>query len=351
MGKDQGIDIRGVEMVLEQTPSELDALEDESTDSDTPAPQSSVFEERDWRIQCKRYKEIGPKLMREIVTETVPDGTQVPYGLIIAAACDVSADTMAAFREEATRLGVTEAHLWTKAHLEDLLFLPDNDHLLFAYFGISLQVRRRSQLREIRDRITLKRRIMKALNVSSVAEQFLADAVVRDADDTDFPRTDRVPGFQGMQCPPWHDIAVEQFHPEGLVVQRYGYDGWVKEDGTWDITDHRLGPPCGSMHQLYLDWDDKYAERDRLRWDVQSTFYESVPENERVYVRELWLLPYTSIFEIDPLGEAVADVPHLYCRFVGDVGPYGKGPYYSTSRNGVVVQLANDKRNRLFRNQ
>lgn len=88
---------------------------------------------REWRIQCKRYQAIGPKLMREVVGEAVPDPERPPYGLIIAAACDVSAKAIAAFHDERIKRGVREAHLWTKAHLEDLLFQPDNDHLLFAY--------------------------------------------------------------------------------------------------------------------------------------------------------------------------------------------------------------------------
>jgi hypothetical protein len=50
--------------------------------------------------------------MREIVRETVPDLDNPPYGLIIAAACDVSLQTIAAFHDERIKMGVAEGHLW-----------------------------------------------------------------------------------------------------------------------------------------------------------------------------------------------------------------------------------------------
>ena len=55
--------------------------------------------------------------------------------------------------------GVEEFYLWGKADLEDMMFLPKNDHLLFAYFGISLQIRRRSLKTEVRSRLATKKSI------------------------------------------------------------------------------------------------------------------------------------------------------------------------------------------------
>ena len=56
---------------------------DVETVDGTDDPQAeTVLAEREWRIQCKRYKTINPKLMRRIVAETVPDPEYPPHGLI-----------------------------------------------------------------------------------------------------------------------------------------------------------------------------------------------------------------------------------------------------------------------------
>jgi hypothetical protein len=67
------------------------------------------------------------------------------------------------FRQEATNRGVVETHLRTKARLKDLLFRPENDHLLFAYLGISLIIKRRSQLQPVSGLIATKRKLLRAL--------------------------------------------------------------------------------------------------------------------------------------------------------------------------------------------
>jgi hypothetical protein len=163
LGADEGIDIRGVALLR----ASVDAL-DEPANEEEEATSNPVLEEQEWRIQCKRYQKIGASLMRTIVRETVLDPSTPPYGLVVAAACDVSAQTMAAFRDEARKCHVQEAHLWTKAQLEDMLFRPEWDNLLFAYFGISLGTRRRARLQEVRSRIALKRKLLRALKWDSI---------------------------------------------------------------------------------------------------------------------------------------------------------------------------------------
>src|SRR5205823_1836030 len=155
LGSDGGIDIHGIELIA----SSGELLEETLDEQEIDYIPSRIVEEREWRIQCKRYQTIGPTLMREIVKEVVPHPASAPYGLIIAAACDVSAQTMADFHDERVKRSVSEGILWTKAHLEDLLFRPENDHLLFAYFGISLMTQRRSRVHDIRTSLTTKRKV------------------------------------------------------------------------------------------------------------------------------------------------------------------------------------------------
>ena len=261
--------------------------------------------------------------MREIVADTIPDAEQAPYGLIVAAACDVSAQTMAAFREETVTRGVVEGHLWTKARLEDLLFLPENDDLLFAYFGISLGIRRRSQLRRIREFITLKRKLLRAFGEKSISGTLMQDVLIRDMANNDYPYEERVPGYSEMRCPPWHVGKVEYFHVRGLLVCRFGYDGWVKEDGSWDILEESAQVPgtMGDAYRLEREEDAERLEENERRQRL-GHLHERVPEGESAHIRELWLVPFAHIVEVDPIGDAVYEGPHVYCRFDGSEGPY-----------------------------
>jgi hypothetical protein len=122
LGADEGYDARGIEVV------------------------TGTFgrEERLWQIQSKRERSITPKKITEYIEEMIPAGATVPYGVIFGAPCEFSKKARDVFRDELGRKGVREFYLWGKADIEDLLYRPNNDHLLYAYFGISLQGERPS---------------------------------------------------------------------------------------------------------------------------------------------------------------------------------------------------------------
>jgi len=135
-GSDGGIDIRATELV----PVDEERLEELEEDSITEA----AFQERLWIFQCKREKALPPKRLRKVVEESLASLAGPPHGFILAVASDISKDARDAFREEMVARGVEEFLIWAKSELEDFLFQPNNDRLLFAYFWISLQPRRRS---------------------------------------------------------------------------------------------------------------------------------------------------------------------------------------------------------------
>lgn len=122
LGADEGYDARGIEVVTG----------------------TSGREERLWQIQCKREKSITPKRIAAYLEEMIPSGATVPHGVILAAPCDFSKKARDVFKDELRRRGVREFYLWGKADIEDLLYRPMNDHLLYVYFGISLQGERPS---------------------------------------------------------------------------------------------------------------------------------------------------------------------------------------------------------------
>jgi hypothetical protein len=147
-GSDEGIDIRG---------TELFALDDDGIDEDEDA--EPTFAERLWIFQCKRDKTLTPKRLRKVVDESLASLTDPPHGFVLAVACDVSKDARDAFREAMVGRGIQEFFLWAKGELEDMLFQPRNDRLLFAYFGIALQPRRRGFATALRSEIAKKKQL------------------------------------------------------------------------------------------------------------------------------------------------------------------------------------------------
>jgi hypothetical protein len=281
-------------------------------------------------------------MMAAIVDEALI-GDKAPYGLIIAAACNVSAATMAIFRQRALERGVTESHVWTKAQLEDMLFLPENDHLLFAYFGVSLGIRRKSQLQSIRSLITIKRKLIRATASESPRGAKRKELLVRDASDEVYPYHEEVAGFGGIEFPPWHLVSSEWFHPKAILVCLCWYTGWIKEDGTWDIIEESRWAPSNSapLHIRNITPRNNTSDLERF-----------LPEQGRATIRLVRGIPYENIMEVDPDGDGWYACPHLFCRFDGESGPY-RGPilYMARKFSGGHSDMQLDKglRRPLFR--
>jgi hypothetical protein len=317
LGADGGLDVRGVELLIETAAAVAGPGED-----DEP-PVTPLLEEREWRIQCKRYKSIPPKLMREIVAETVPDPSDAPYGLIVAAACDVSAKAMAAFHEERHRRGVAEGHLWTKAHLEDLLFLPENDHLLFVYFGLSLRAKQRSRLQQVQSILSTKRKLLRAFGVDSLGDLRFKSLLVRDIADETYPESTPPEEEDILGIYPW--FAAEIIHPysRGLMTFRHVFDGWVREDGSWDILPGTafIQSDVGRDFRFYRQTDEQRIIQGEKSAQNRKLF-DLVPAGERAVVRFLRMLPFSSVLEVDTIGDTRHEGVHLYCRYVGEKGPF-----------------------------
>jgi hypothetical protein len=83
----------------------------------------------------KRVNEMGPKALRRIVNETIPDPSDVPHALVVAVACRVTANGFTAFHDEAQKLGVVHHEIWTRDSLNDKLVLNENARIAAFYFG------------------------------------------------------------------------------------------------------------------------------------------------------------------------------------------------------------------------
>ncbi|PJG50036.1 hypothetical protein CVM73_38530 [Bradyrhizobium forestalis] len=177
-GSDDGFDVRGIEPgdATTEEPDDTNDDDDESSAIDNP------ISERTWLIQCKREKTIGPTKLRKYLDEIGAEERKALYGIIFVASADsskTSRDVMATWVREN---GLSEFQIWSVSDIETMLIQPKNDHILFAFFGISLQVRKRSVASALRSRITMKRKISRILS-----KRMYAPFLLRDPDASDFP--------------------------------------------------------------------------------------------------------------------------------------------------------------------
>ena len=147
-GNDDGFDARGYEIVAKETQPSISVDEGEAVDEESPLKVG--IDDRLWLIQCKRERTIGPTALVKYLDDTVLGPDEKLHGLVFTAACDFSKKARDDFAQKCREMEMEEWHLWGKAGFEDQLFRPENDHLLFAYFGISLTIRRRTQRADLR---------------------------------------------------------------------------------------------------------------------------------------------------------------------------------------------------------
>lgn len=164
-GSDDGFDARGYEIVATDAQSSASQEEGEVVEESLTLNES--INDMLWLIQCKRERAIGPKALVKYLNDTVLGPDERLHGLVFTAACDFLKRARDDFAKKCREMNLEERHLWGKAELEDRLFRPENDHLLFAYFGFSLSIRRRSQQADLRARLTMKRKANRMLKEQS----------------------------------------------------------------------------------------------------------------------------------------------------------------------------------------
>lgn len=341
-GSDGGTDIRGVEAFLGNASLHYDEPLPESESRDT------LSIEREWRIQCKRYRRVTPRQASLIAKELIPDPADVPYGVILAAPADLSARAISSFRSESLTRGATEAHVWSRAHLEDMLFLPDNDRLLFAYFGIALKSGSRASLVALRRRLTIKSRIIRAVGAESPDEirDKRINLLIRDAQDDGYPDAQVVEGVIRQEVRPWHLVLPAELHPRALLVCTGRMVGWLKPDGTWDIAEQTAEVPGELAEEL------SFRDREDDTWTRRQEAVVQVPDNEFVEVERVRGISYDDILEADKVGDSHFPCPHLYCRFTADNGPYLDAIIFLALRpllDGGTTLLEPDVRRQLFK--
>lgn len=301
LGSDDGYDARGLEIT-----DERDELEDEETDDEESSPVST---DRLWQIQCKREKSITPAKLEKYVDEMLKNSNPVPYGVIFAAPCDFSKKTRDTFTKKMRSKKVQEFFLWGRADLEDMLMQPKNDHLLYAYFGISLVIRRRSLKTQIRGLLATKRKAVRHLG--GIEENSYREVLLRDANDTQYPYKGEVKDFK--KSPPWKKYYFVGHYHEGieiLIVKFYAYREIDNNTGklkSWDYTEEvNLAAPHDDP------WDDDRKKDNDKYYRGYNFWSTKVDKSNQSYFEYVRRIPYERILEIDPLGDTIAKCSHIF---------------------------------------
>lgn len=305
-GNEGGYDVRGWEVV-----ADLDR-EEPSEDAAETLEISTPFEnDREWLIQCKREKSIGPAKLAKILDEIGEETLGKLYGLVFACSCDLSKNSRDILREMCRDAGLAEYHVWSRGELEDMLFQPKNDGLLFAYFGISLKIRRRSLKTEIRGRLAIKRKVQRAFGGGRYLQE---QVLLRD------PNADRYPFFsKGVDRKEHHWLArtVTKHHARGVIVEWMKYSAYLAEDGIhWDAAD-----ACNNAPGLHNDpWHDEDALPRQI---VLDEFCEKNIDQEcRGTLTVTGLLYFEDIIELDQEGDVAFEHPHIYVSFENGCPPF-----------------------------
>ena len=309
-GSDDGFDARGYAIVAKE-----DLASDSTEESETFEERSILNEgmnDRLWLIQCKRERAIGPKALVSYLGDIALGPDEKLHGLVFTAACDFSKKARDDFAKKCRDMELEEWHLWGKAELEDRLFRPENDHLLFAYFGVSLTIRRRSQRADLRARLVMKRKANRMLK-----DQSHASLLLRSPDAAEYPRTGDLVAFK--KNPLWIVRPYRGMSHDGLKFCVQRHFAYLSDDGkSWDAARAVNDAKSDSYGDPWLGEEG----HDQKRQAIHECWSE-IPETNQAWLEIVGLVPFDDILDIDDLGDEYVQAPHVYAPFAhGREGPF-----------------------------
>lgn len=233
------------------------------------------------------------------------------HGLVLAAACDFSKKARDDFAKKCLAMELEEWHLWGKAELEDVLVRPENDGLLFAYFGISLTIRRRSQRTELRAKLAMKRKANRILG--KVGNSYV---LLRSPDASGYPYSGDIPNFD--KEPPWVVRTYVGMAHDGLKFLARRHFAYLADDGeSWDAA-FALNDARAHRHEDPWSNLDRHTPLRQECWDA----WQQLPETNRAWLDVIALVAFEDVLDIDELGDDYVQSPHVYVQFVGLHGPF-----------------------------
>ena len=322
-GSDEGLDIRAMEIVISE-----EAEDDE--DSEVSA-EPRVTGERLWIFQCKREKTLAPARLRKVVAESLASVAAAPHGFVLAVACDVSKKARDAFREEMVNRGIEEFAVWAKGELEDMLFQPKNDRLLFAYFGISLAARRRTLATAVRSVLARKKQLAGLLGDED--DRFGKLVLLRDPGDESYPRRpkDGEPRRRWIAC-----RALSLKTPGHLLVLHRQFMAATTPDARkWDaILNYDVEEPSVESELAGMGaWAARAQKADERT--PHSFWNEYIDDADRAWLKVYRFVPLDRVVAVDPLGDGHYPIPHVLVDFVEATGPFTDRQFAALERTGV----------------
>jgi hypothetical protein len=300
-GSDDGYDARGIERL---SPSDAEPDSDEERDEDETNIAPSV-DERVWLIQCKRERAIGPTKLEKYLEEITQEERKKLYGLIFVACCDFSKRSRDVLANWCRTNGLSEFQIWSVSDIETMLLQPKNDHILFAFFGISLQIRKRAVATAVRSIVTTKKRIHRLLE-----RQRYARFLIRDIEDTKFPFVDK-----GAK-PHWLVRQQAEFDFRGIGFTFKDYFAYADGNQNWDIA-NAYNLAVSEESNPWAEEEDGYADQ-ALRGQIRQ-FNVNMPGQDRAKFKIEAFIPFSEILVVDEIGDPVfgedAGRPTLYVRF------------------------------------
>ncbi len=292
-GSDEGFDIRAYEKDLVN--SELE------NEDDNLSERVNVVEGNLWMIQAKREKQISPTKLKNIISEI--DENNPPHGYILVGSVNFSKKSYDIFREELRKKGIAEFYLWGRGELEDMLYLPKNDRILFTFFGISLTSRRKSLSTKIRSAITIKNKIYRTI-ADKEEGVFSSPVLIREINDRNYPYKTKYKDFD--RFPRWNDYLAFQHHPLGLLCHTREYFAYIdSEKKEWDFTD--------SINLAHKNDDHFNNRNDRFEQkELIKNFYDFLPNGKKGYFVSDGLVKYEDIIIFDDKGDSFYKFPHIY---------------------------------------
>lgn len=308
-GSDDGFDARGWEIGAMRLTDDPESEEETSESADQGI-------NRVWLVQCKRERTITPKKLVSYLENINEEELASLHGLIFVAACDFSKKSHDGFRKWCHAAGLKEFHLWGKAALEDLLFQPRHDHLLFGYFGLSLQIRKRSIKSALRARLAIKRQVIR--HIGGVEQHTHQPILLRDADDDHYPYIGELPDF--YKKPSWAVYEFIGHYESGIKILARSHLAYFKDEGAeWDAME---------VLRTNLHFDDRWGKPTdhKLQTKLRNIWLD-VSEQNRAVLEVVGLIPYEQILAIDEVGDEWFMNPHVYLQVNDADGFFAGGAY------------------------
>lgn len=330
LGSDEGYDARAWE---KQGLTEQDEEERDPMDGNL------------WQFQFKREKQIGPSRMGKIIDESIRNKKEAPYGYLLIANCDFSKKTRDVFRNKLRKLGILEFELWGRAILEDKLYMPKNDHLLFAYFGISLVARRRSNTTRVRAKITTKNKLLKLLG-GGILYRVEVPILVREANDEHYPFHDEYPDFKDY--PRWREYFATRLSFLGLIVtvkKLYAYISDNRKE--WDFA-----KGVDTLNRRFDKWDEEILGKDYEETKGRVfDYWDFLPQKNKAEFVVKGVIPYEGIIAIDNRGDNLNQpyehFPHVFAEYKKPGGPF-KGFFGYLEFQGQTLNVKELKQKSFF---